>query len=274
MKKIILVLGLFLVLSPAWAGELPDHPLIQQAKQTRAPRVQYALKNGAEVHLTSDGKSFYLLWFPEGTSAQDPPPMVATVHGHDSWAFEDFYVWHRFLKERGYGLLAVQWWLGKGEATSDYLLPNEIYRTIDEVFGGLHVKPGSALLHGFSRGSANMYALAALDRNLKKDYFALFIANAGKAHSNYPPTHEIEEGRFGARPFEGSHWVTYAGAKDPDPERSGIPGMRQTGQWIKRYGGTVDLAIEDPNGGHGGFHLNAKNAEAALDVYDKLRVKT
>ena len=102
------------------------------------------------------------------------------MHGHDSWAFEDFYVWHRFLKERGYGLLAVQWWLGEGEAMSDYLLPNEVYRAIDDVFQTRHIRPGTAMLHGFSRGSANIYAVAAMDRSLKKNYFSLFVANSAR----------------------------------------------------------------------------------------------
>lgn len=144
------------------------------------PRVRYALANGVQVTLTSDGKSYYILWLPEGSNLNHLPPMVVSLHGHDGYAFEDFYVWHHFLKERGYGLLAIQWWLGKGEEISDYLSPNEIYRVIDEIFRTLHVKPGTALLHGFSRGSANIYAVAAIDRSTKNDYFALFIANAGK----------------------------------------------------------------------------------------------
>ena len=275
MKNRIYLFVLLFICSASHAvfSELPNHPLIEEAKQKKMPRVEYAVQNGAEVRLTSDGKSFYLLWFPEGSGPKNLPPMVVTLHGHDGWAFEDFYVWHQFLKERKYGFLAIQWWLGKGEAISDYLLPNEIYRVIDDVFRELEVKPGTALLHGFSRGSANIYPVAAMDRSLKNNYFALFIANAGKANSNYPPVGEIEKGVFGSEPFLGSHWVTYGGGKDPNPERDGIQGMREAGEWIKRFGGTVDLAIEDPDSGHGGFHRNPKNTNTALDIFDQLRVK-
>lgn len=273
MKKLAFLILSALFLAPAAFAELPNHPLLEQARQKRAPRVTYALQNGAEVGLTEDGKSYYLLWFPKGSDSKNPPPMVVTLHGHDGWAFDDFYVWHDFLKQRGYGLLAIQWWLGDGEGIKDYLAPNDIYRTIDEVFRKLAIKPGTALLHGFSRGSTNTYAVAAMDRSLKNDYFALFIANSGRASSNYPPTHEIEQGRFGERPLAGSHWVTYAGAKDTNPERDGIQGMRETGEWIQKYGGTVDIAIEDPDSGHGGFHRNPKNTNAALDLFEKLRSK-
>ncbi len=267
-----ILIGLFSSLSTVFA-EIPSHPLIQKAMQDRKPRVQYALANNVQVALTSDGKSYYILWLPEGYSLDNLPPMVVSMHGHDGYAFEDFNVWHKFLQERGYGLLAIQWWLGKGEAISDYLLPKEIYGVIDEVFRKSHLKPGTALLHGFSRGSANIYAVAVLDRSSKNNYFALFIANAGKASLDYPPTREIEQGVFGDKPFTGSHWVTFAGGKDSNPDRSGLLGMRETAEWLRNQGGSVDLAIEDPDAGHGGFHQNPKNTNAALDIFEKLRLK-
>ena len=268
---ILLFLGSLSGAVPAFAAPLPSHPLIEQAQEQRGPRVKYALDNGAQVGLTSDGKSYYLLWLPGGYDPGKLPPMIATMHGHDGWAFDDFYVWHQVLKERGYGLLAVQWWLGKGEDIQDYLLPDEVYRAIDDVFRGLKVSPGAAMLHGFSRGSANIYPVAAMDRSLKRDYFSLFVANSGQANSNYPPVREIETGRFGEKPFLGTHWVTYAGEKDVNPDRDGVRAMRRTAEWIEKYGGTVDLAIEDPQGDHGGFHRRPENCDKALDVFEKLR---
>ncbi len=267
---ILMALGVFLGTSLA-SAEIPKHPLIDQAKQQRGPRVDYAIKNGVQVGLTSDGKSYTVLWLPKGSDPKDPPPILVSIHGHGGYAFEDFYVWHRYLEKRGYGLLAVQWWLGEGERTDDYLLPNEIYRAIDDVLKKMHIKPQTALLHGFSRGSANIYPVAAMDRSLHNDYFKLFIANAGRANSDYPPVGEIENGRFGETPFAGTHWVTFAGAKDTNPQRDGIQGMRETGEWLKKYGATVDLAIEDSKSGHGGFHMNPNNCDAALDVFDKLK---
>ncbi len=272
LRVAVIIFVIFLMASPCIAS-LPEHPLIELAKQKEGQRVRYALDEGVQVGLTADGKSYYVLWLPPGTDPKNPPPMIATMHGHDGCAFTDFYVWHHFVNERGYGLLAIQWWLGGGEAISDYLLPNEIYRAIDDVFSQLKVAPGTAMLHGFSRGSANIYAVAALDINLHKNYFSLFVANSGQANSGYPPIHEIEAGRFGDQPFLDSHWVTYAGQKDVNPDRDGVRGMRRTGEWIKKYGGTIELAIEDPEGGHGGFHMNPENTDAALDVFEKLRVR-
>jgi len=250
-------------------AELPKHPLLEQAESQCAQRLSYAKENHARIELTPDGKSFYVLWLPEGVSPANPPPMIVTIHGHGSWAFDEFYLWHRAAKERGYGILAIQWWLGQGEKFQDYLTPHEIYRIIDQVLTREQIKPMTVLFHGFSRGSANSYAVAAFDRNTGKDYFALIVANAGKPERDFPPVRDIEDGRFGQTPLQGTHWVTFAGGRDPYPEKTGIYGMRQAAEWIRKYGGIVDRAIEDENAGHGGFHQNPDNMRSALEVFDK-----
>jgi hypothetical protein len=263
------VLALLFVCAPLSAADIPSHPLLKKAQEARRPRVQFALENNAQVRLTSDGKSFSLLWLPQGTDIRNPPPIIVTLHGHDGWAFDAFYVWHQHFKDSGYGFLALQWWLGEGESMQDYLSPDEIYQAIDEIFSDLHVKTGKALLHGFSRGSSNSYAVAAIDHTQGKKYFSLIISDAGRASPGYPPNREIEKGKFGEKPFQGLHWITYAGGLDPNPERDGIAGMRETAAWIQKFGGTVDLAIEDPDNGHGGFHRNPENTKKALDVFEK-----
>ena len=166
MTKIrLFFLLVLLVLSGSVAmAELSDHPLLKQAESQCAERVNYVKENHARIELTSDGKSFYVLWLPEGSSPANPPPMIVTIHGHGSWAFDEFYLWHQAARERGYGILAIQWWLGQGEKFQDYLIPQEIYRVIDQVLTREQVKPETVIFHGFSRGSANSYAVAALDR--------------------------------------------------------------------------------------------------------------
>jgi len=274
-KRSVLCLALVLMAAAgSLCAEVPQHPLLEKTRQERFPRLKYALQNGAQFKLAPNGKTFYLVWLPEGSDSKKPPPMIATLSGHDGWAVDDFFVWHSLVQKRGYGLLAIQWWLGEGERVDDYLRPEEIYRILDTAFQELQVRPGTALLHGFSRGSTNTYAVAALDRSLSKNYFALIIANAGKASLDYPPTRLIDAGRFGQHPFKGTRWVTFAGAQDPNPARDGIQGMRETGEWLRKFGGVIELAIEDAHADHGGFHRNPKNAEAALDIFEKIRTET
>lgn len=123
------------------------------------------------------------------------------------------------------------------------------------------------LLHGFSRGSANIYGVAALDRKTGNDFFSLVVANAGGAAEDFPFNRDIDRGRLGKSPFARTRWVLFCGGKDPHPDRDGCPGMSRTKKWIEGKGGSVALFIQDPSSGHGGFHLNKANVAKALDLF-------
>ncbi len=265
---VITVLGGVAFLFPAKLPAYEGQALLDHAKHERAQRVRFADQQGAEVRLTEDGKSFLVEWLPRSARADESPYIVVTIGGHSTFAFDDFFVWHPFLKNRKFGFLALQWWLGENQQTAGYLTPEQMYAILSTEFKRLNIQPGHVLLHGFSRGSANTYALAALDRKSGQNYFGMIIANAGGMTSNYPPNREIDAGAYGELPLEGTRWITFAGAKDPQPEQSGIPAMRETAKWIEKHGGSVVLAIEDSKSGHGGFHMNPKNAAQALDLFE------
>lgn len=121
---------------PPVPGPPPQTPargweeLLERAKRATPARFSFAIDHGAEVKPTDDGRSFVVVWYPAGTTEDGRPPMIVTIGGHASWAFDDFAVWYPHLVERGYGLIALQWWFGGGETVADYYLPHEIYRAI------------------------------------------------------------------------------------------------------------------------------------------------
>lgn len=270
MKRFRDGLGIWVLLVLVMVPELSAYQgqaLLDYARQERASRAQFAAEHGAEVSLTEDGKSFILKWFPPAYNPQDAY-VIVSVGGHSTYAFDDFSVWYPFLKNRKFGLLALQWWFGENQQMNGYLTPDEMYAIISKELKKLNIQPGHVLLHGFSRGSANSYALAALDRQSGQNYFGLIIANSGSMVSGYPPNRKIAAGAYGKTPFKGTRWITFAGSKDPNPDRDGVTAMRATAEQIKKYGGTVVLAIEDPQGGHGGFHMHSQNAEQALAFFE------
>ncbi len=252
------------------ANALESLPLFQQAQTLSQEEYQFTVDQGAQILPTTDGKSFYVLWLPEGSDISNPPPMIVTLHGHDSWAFKEFFLWHFYAEERGYGILALQWWFGKGEDSSDYYLPQEMYPIFEDILRANQVQPQMVLFHGFSRGSANSYGLTALDRASDNNFFLLTIANAGGASRDFPINQSIDKSEFGPQPFANTHWVMVCGMNDENPDRDGCPAMRATRDWVLQYGGTVDLMIEDPNGTHGVFHRNPDNVNAALNVFAQL----
>jgi len=214
---------------------------------------------------TSDGQSFLVVW----RAVPEPKRWIVSLHGTQGYATDDLALWHPHVKGREVGLVCVQWWLGAGDRTDAYYAPQQLYREIDAALQKLGVQPGAAMLHGFSRGSANSYAVAALDAGRGKRYFSLAVANSGGVGLDYPPTRAIVNGAFGPRPLQGTRWITVAGGRDPNPDRDGIPGMRRAAAWLKEQGATVVTAIEDPQEGHGALHRSARHARTVLDAFLK-----
>jgi hypothetical protein len=125
------------------------------------------------------------------------------------------------------------------------------------------------MLHGFSRGSTNTYAVAAIDAGKGRHYFSLAVASSGGIALNYPPSRAILDGEYGERPLKGSRWITVAGARDPEPGRDGVAAMRRTAAWLTDQGAIVVESIEDPDYGHGALMRNPKNARRVLDLFLK-----
>lgn len=242
-------------------GYADSSALMTQAKNANPTRYQFAVDQGAEIKATKDNKAFSIWWQP---SKDKPSAVIVTLHGHGSYATDEFYLWQTYASKRNYAILALQWWFGGGEATSDYYTPNDMYPIIAELLASKAVSPGQVLFHGFSRGAANTYAVSALDNFSGNRYFGMTLSNSGSAASGYPPNMEVASGNFGKLPFSGSQWAIYCGAKDPDPNQSGCPGMKLSRDWVIKYGAEMKIFIEDQNGDHGGFHMNPTNVEALL----------
>ncbi|MBI3986838.1 MAG: hypothetical protein HY343_07965 [Lentisphaerae bacterium] len=212
---------------------------------------------------TLDGQSFLVVW----KATEKPKHWIVSLHGSDGFATDDLAIWHPHLKNRDVGVICVQWWLGEGDKITAYYTPKQIYRELENALPKLGVEPGTAMLHGFSRGSANSFAVMALDAGRGRRFFSLAVASSGGVGLDYPPTRAILDGTYGDHPLKGTRWVTSAGGHDPHPDRSGIPGMRRAAAWLKEQGAIVLDAIEDPDQGHGALVLNAKNAQRVMDLF-------
>ena len=188
---------------------------------------------------------------------------IVSLHGSRGSARTDLGVWLKTLGDRPIGILCIQWWRGDGD---DYLRPPEIYREIEDAVARLGIAPGAAVLHGFSRGSANLYAVAAIDAGRGRRLFSHYVASSGGVGLDYPPTRAIAAGAYGPRPLAGTRWVTACGGRDENPERDGCPAMRRTAGWLREQGASLADVIEDPNAGHGALQSEARNAARLYDL--------
>ena len=242
--------------------------LLAQAKEADQQKYQEFVAHGGKIVETEDGRSFYLLLSPSPDA-----PIVVSLHGHDAWAFDDYSAWAKELSQKGYGLLALQWWFGQGNSPRDYYSPQELYRLLEQALRKEGLTGRKLLLHGFSRRAANIYGVVALDRRTGNNFFPVIIANSGQAATDFPINQDIDRGKFGSSAFAGTHWVLFCGGKDPNPDQSGCAGMARTKTWIEDKGGRVDLFINDPTAGHGGFHRNPQNVAKALNFFEGFKEK-
>ena len=240
---------------PALTG--PSAALYEQAKQGKFFKAAAKLK--PEIWPTPDARSFVVVWAPK-----TPSRWIVTLHGTRGFATDQLALWAPVLKDKGIGVLALQWWLGAGE---DYLTPVQIYREMETALQRQHAMPGTVLLHGFSRGASNVYAVAAIDAGPGNHYAAFAVAESGGAALDYPPTKAIADGAFGPRPFGGVRWITAAGGRDPNPARDGFTGMRRAVEWLRSQGATVVLSIEDKGQGHGPLGRSKKDATRVVDLF-------
>lgn len=261
---------IFVVLMQSWQSLAADQvtltgPAADLYRQAQSGRwFADAAKLNPDIFPTSDGRSFMVVW---KAAEKEPTRWIVSLHGTRGFATDDLAIWYPHLKDRDVGLVAVQWWIGPDDTPKSYYAPMQINREIDIALQKRGVRPGTVMLHGFSRGSANSYAVAALDAGRGKRYFSLAVASSGGVSLDYPPTRAILAGAFGDHPLRSTRWITVAGAHDPEPDRSGIPGMKRTAAWLREQGATVIEAIEDPAEGHGALQRNPKNARRVLDLF-------
>lgn len=255
---------LLAILLAGFAVPAKAHDLPKGTKRMLELSKYDKLKLNTDIYPTSDGRSYLLVY----KTTQNPDHWIVSLPGTRGTATRELEVWYPVLKDRNIGIIVIQWWLGGGdESPRGYYTPRDIYRELDRLIQGLGMRDKTFLLHGFSRGSANIYAVKALDFVTANKYFSLVVANSGGAAMNYPPTQAVDEGAFGAEPFESTRWVTSCGMKDENPDRDGCAAMRRTAEWIKSKGGEVVLQIEDANGGHGALNTNPENARKLLDLF-------
>ncbi len=263
MRMVPLVFALAVTGWAQSSGELPPaaQALLDKARGANPQRYQFAIDHGAKILPTSDGRSFYVQWSPAGLVR---PALIVSIHGSASWAFDEFFLWQAQAAANGYGIVALQWWFGTGDATEDYYTPAAMQRELSGALRQMGAGEGSAILHGFSRGAANIYGLAALDRQSRDRFYAMVIANSGGASLDYPPNMQIAAGNYGYNVFSGTYWIMFCGGRDPNPDRDGCPAMRGSSDWVATYGGVTSLFISDDSADHGGFQQSAEHVRNAL----------
>jgi hypothetical protein len=194
----------------------------------------------------------------ESSSPNRPRAMIASVHGHNDSAFREYRLWQPYAARHHLGLVAVEWQTRWGR-DARFLDDQSTYDMIRRAVRREGSAPGRVLLHGFSQGSHESFALTAIDHAAPR-LFAMTLAESGG-----------DRGGSGGDPaFAGTRWVIYCAGRDPWPQLTGCPAMRRARALLAASGASVERFIVDPLAGHGGLPKNPRAVELALGDFARV----
>lgn len=227
--------------------------------------------NSPEKIVSSDGKTYFSYGAPAGQNNKSPKKIIISLPGHGTLADDGYQAWSGHLEGTGYAIAEFNWWDGEGETMGDYYSPTKAVGQIREFLKDEGYTSGDVVvLHGFSRGSANTYAVIVSDKQAKAPVFDAVISNSGKYQSDFPLSAQTLSDSQITRLFNGIPWVLSCGGTDPNPERDGCAGMTETNTWLEAHGVNVLALLTDPNLGHGAFHKSTLELpKQALTLIDE-----
>ena len=188
----------------------------------------------------------------ESTVPAHPAGLIVAVHGHNDHAAREYRLWQPYAARNHLGLVAVEWQTRWGR-NAQFLSSQATYGMIRRAVKREGVAPGHVLLHGFSQGSHESFALTAIDRAGPR-LFAMTLAESG---GDGGPN-------GGAAGLSGTQWDIYCAGRDPWPNLSGCPAMRRARSLLTASGADVARFLVDPPAHHGGFLHNAGDVDLVL----------
>lgn len=217
---------------------------------------------------SADGKTYFIYGAPAGQNNKETKSIIISLPGHGTTADDGYEAWKDHL-DGSFALAEFNWWRGTGEKKTDYYDPASVVLQVRAFLDKQDYKANDiVILHGFSRGSANTYAVIANDRISRGSVFDAVISNAGKYQADFPLVEgktftDTEMTQF----FKGIPWVLACGGKDENPARDGCPGMEETKAFLESHEANVLGIVTDPNVGHGAFHMSKLGLpKQALDL--------
>jgi len=197
---------------------------------------------------------FFLAWFPEGWEARPGRRLVISLHGNGGCAERMFHFWHRNRRDHDYAIVALQYAEqdagGELRFDDDAAIYDHLRLALDDLGGHCPLAGVPVVLHGFSRGSARVFEIAALDRAGDR-LFAAFIADSGTVFPEYRGRLSPRLARLDADGYEGARFWLYCGGRDHRGRT--CRGLGRMARFVEDHGGVVDALYRHPPGGHGIF---------------------
>ena len=199
---------------------------------------------GGTIESLPDGFS-YLQWFPANWESRTDKRIIMTLHGSGGHAERMFHLWYRNSQAHGCAIIAPQYARDdEGQGSMRFEDSPAIYDQLRIIVQRLRQGDKAndhtvLVLHGFSRGAARVFELAALDRAPDgMRAFSAFIADSGTTmaenHGQISPMLR----QLSPSAYQGARFWLYCATGDHDGRT--CQGMRRMREFITSHGGLVD----------------------------------
>ncbi len=224
---------------------------------------------------SADGKAGFVYGAPAGQNNKETKRIIVSLPGHSTTAADGYEAWKLHLASLNggsYALAEFDWWDGTGNETANYYDPvdaTEQMRSFLKEQG--YTSKDIVVLHGFSRGSANTYAVIANDQKSGSPMIDAAISNAGKYQKGFPFFKDGTQPTIAEfdKYYKNFPWVLVCGGKDPEPELNGCEGMTETKTFLEAHKVNLLALLTDADQGHGVFHLSDKQLpKQAIDLIE------
>lgn len=174
--------------------------------------------------------------------------IVFDLFGHEAYAWTGAFRWRPWADALGIAVASVQWWDAEGPEVDHYLTPAEVHDVVGKLYTALRAEGLPAVIHGFSRGGGQVYAMSAIPGK-----FSRFLANEGSMIDNYPPNASIVSALKTKQPIlAGRRFLVIGGDSNAQP-------IARSAQAVKTLGAQVELI--QANKPHGWWLLQQPTAD-------------
>ncbi len=213
---------------------------------------------------------FFIMWLPEGWDLMDRKRIVTSLHGNGGCAERMFNFWYRNRSLHKFGIIALQYAETDSSGNLHFDDSRTIYSNLLEIINQLrehlHMEDVPLVLHGFSRGSARVFEIAALDRAPDgMRAFSAFIADSGTVFPENQGRLSQLLREFGETAcYKGANFWVYCGGRDHRGRT--CRGLARMCAFVREHGGKINTFYQYPPGGHGIFITGGPNRPSpALD---------
>ena len=229
------------------------HALPNEAQDTQEG--QYVLSKGAKRLDLGKFNTYAVYWFPKNYAKLDHHQVMFVLSGTMGNAYESVYHQIQWAKENGYGVIALQWWVGGDTYLEPQVVEAAFTQARQTLSATYPINPKQMALETFSRSGSISYEIAYWNKHLKHPPYQLILVQSGGIPNDHPRPliKDMIAGQLGPKPLSGSRFFMYCGMKDKEWGPQMCTNMHTAETILTNAGGKVVYFIEDPNGGHGGY---------------------